>query len=172
MYFIYGPMIVMMAYAVRYLLQQPEIRARRIATAMLVVLIGCNGVGIALTGQSSSAYTNILAGGDACGRYEMDYYGVTAKKILKSLVDRYGEICIRSDGCGAMIVNYYVLPAEYREKIRLVSSQEEIQAAMDQGKLVLGCVNPSYDILPEGEDVVWLEDWKAWGNTYMKIRKY
>ena len=57
MYFIYGPMIVMMAYAVRYLLQQPEIRARRIATAMLVVLIGCNGVGIALTGQSSSAYT-------------------------------------------------------------------------------------------------------------------
>lgn len=172
MYFIYGPMIVMMAYAVRYLLQQSEIRARRIATAMLVVLIGCNGVGIALTGQSSSAYTNILAGGDACGRYEMDYYGVTAKKVLKSLVDRYGEICIRSDGCGATIVNYYVLPAEYREKIRLVSSQEEIQAAMDQGKLVLGCVNPSYDILPEGEDVVWLEDWKAWGNTYMKIRKY
>lgn len=172
MYFIYGPMIVMMAYAVRYLLQQPGIRARRIATAMLVVLIGCNGVGIALTGQSSSAYTNILAGGDACGRYEMDYYGVTAKKVLKSLVDRYGEICIRSDGCGATIVNYYVLPAEYREKIRLVSSQEEIQAAVDQGKLVLGCVNPSYDILPEGEDVVWLEDWKAWGNTYMKIRKY
>ena len=172
MYFIYGPMIVMMAYAVRYLLQQPEIRARRIATAMLVVLIGCNGVGIALTGQSSSAYTNILAGGDACGRYEMDYYGVTAKKILKSLVDRYGEIWIKSDGCGATIVNYYVLPAEYREKIRLVSSQEEIQAAVARGKLVLGCVNPSYDMLPEGENVVWLEDWKAWGNTYMKIRKY
>ena len=47
-------------------------------------------------------------------------------------------------------MNYYVLPAEYRDKIRLVSSQEEIQAAMDQGKLVLGCVNPSYDMLPEG----------------------
>ena len=73
---------------------------------MLVVLIGCNGVGIALTGQSSSAYTNILAGGDACGRYEMDYYGVTAKKVLKSLVDRYGEIWVRSDGRGATIVNY------------------------------------------------------------------
>ena len=49
---------------------------------------------------------------------------------------------------------------------------EIVKSREDQGKLVLGCVNPSYDMLPEGENVVWLEDWKAWGNTYMKIRKY
>ena len=172
MYFIYGPMIVMAAYAVRYLLQEQRKQVSRIATVVLFVLLGCNGVGIALTGQSSCAYTNILAGGDACGRYEMDYYGVTAKKILVSLVDRYGEVWIRADSCGAVIVNSYVLPSEYREKIHFVFSDEEIRDAKTQGKLVLGYVNPSYDALPEEADVTWLEDWKAWGNTYMRIQKY
>ena len=82
------------------------------------------------------------------------------------------EIWIKSDGSGAVIVNYYTLPTEYRGKIHLVSSEEEICNAREQGKMVIGCVNPTYDVLPEREDVTWLEDWKAWGNTYMRIRRY
>lgn len=172
MYFIYGPMVVLATYAVEYLIRGKQSHVSQIVTAILIALIASNGVGIALTGQSSCAYTNILAGGDACGRYEMDYYGVTTRKILISLVDRYDEIWIKSDGSGAVIVNYYALPTEYRGKIHLVSSEEEICNAREQGKMVIGCVNPTYDVLPEREDVTWLEDWKAWGNTYMRIRRY
>lgn len=168
-YFIYGPMICMAVYTVHWLFY--NIRYRRAAEGIMILLIMTDIVGIAKYGIGSVAYTSLLAGGDAQGRYEMDYYGVTSAKIMKSLVDRYGTIALSSDANGAVIVNWQALSPEYQERIRLLYSEDDIRAAVERGEKALGFVNTSYDVLDD-TGVNWLEEWTAWGNTYVKIRQY
>lgn len=168
-YFIYGAFIFMASYALHRLLH--EFRYRRGAVAILTLLLEIQVCGIAKSGIGSVAYMNLLAGGNAQGKYELDYYGVTSEKIMKSLADRYGRINLCSDSKGSVLVTWQALPVKYQEQIHLLYSEEEMQKALDNGENVYGLVNTSYDFVDD-EDVKWLEEWTAWGNTYVKIRQY
>lgn len=169
-YFVYGSMIVLSSYTVHYMIHVTKYK--KVSTAVLSLCIAIQVAGISENGSASAAYMNRLAGGDAGGRYELDYYGVTAKRILMSLVDSYGDICVKSDSKGAVIVNREALPSNYRDKITLVYTDEDIEQAKKDGQTVLGFINTSYDGTDgiTNENECW--DWKAWDNTYVKIRVY
>lgn len=169
-YFIYGAMIVLASYTVHYMIHVAKYK--KVTTAVLSLCIAVQVAGVSENGIASTTYMNSLAGGDAGGRYELDYYGVTAKRILKSLVDSYGNICVKPDSKGAVIVNREALPSEYRDKITLVYTDEDIEQAKKDGETVLGFINTSYDETDGITNGNECRGFKAWDNTYVKIRVY
>ena len=171
LYFIYGPMIFMASYAVHCGILVWRGKGKKITMAILFVLILGDVLGIARYGIGSVAYTNLLTRGDAGGRYELDYYGVTSQKVLQSLADRYGRINIFSDSKGAVIINWAVLPSKYQEQIRILYTEDDVETARTLGEPIFGFVNTSYDVVDD-ENVNWLENWTAWGNTYVRIRQF
>lgn len=170
-YFIYGPMAVMAAYPLHALLlmgKKGTEKVKRVLTAGVGICLAVNIVGIAATGIFSVAYTNLLAGGNAEGRYEMDYYGVATKKIMMELAEEYDLICLHSDSAGAAIINQEVLPEKYREKIFLMNTEEGKRLAEENGEAVFYYVNPTYD-LDDTSELETVREYKAWGNTFARL---
>lgn len=170
LYFIYGPLTVMAAYPLNALFTM-NINKAKIKISVLAVLGACllvNVIGVAINGIYSTAYVNFCAGDKVTGYYEMDYYGVTAKKILLDLMERYDVIYLHSDAHGAAIVNYDVLPEDLKSRIVFVNTEEGRALAENNPKNTFYFINTSYDFVDITEMEVVLE-YKSWGNTFVRI---
>lgn len=149
-----------------------KVPVRRIAFGILCLCILGNGVGIAKNGIYCVAYTNFLAGGNAEGRYETDYYGAATRKILLELGRQYEKAYIYSDSKGSVIATHETLPEKYRERIVLAYTEEDAQKAAQERAPVFFFVNTSYDDWEKYTENFTEIPYNAWGNTFVRLYIY
>lgn len=149
-----------------------RVPVRQIAFGFLCLCILGNGVGIAKNGIYCVAYTNFLAGGNAEGRYETDYYGAATRKILLELGKKYEKAYIYSDSKGSVIATHETLPQKYRERIILAYTEADIGNAEQEKAPVFFFVNTSYDSWEKYTENYREIPYNAWGNTFVRLYIY
>jgi len=93
LYFIYGPMVLLMVYGWNRLWQKLPKRGQkqRIAALALTLCLGAQAVGIALNHPFEYAYYNLLVPRDGLSaRFELDYWNVSCVNALQQLLAQAG----------------------------------------------------------------------------------
>lgn len=93
-YFLYGPMLVLMVYGYAKLWAHARIRVvpRRVIAGAAAVLLGVNGALLALNHPYQYAYYNPLVPRNGLETsYELDYWNVSMLDALKALVEQAGQ---------------------------------------------------------------------------------
>ena len=137
---------------------------------LFICLLG-NGVGIILNGTTSTMYYNWFAK-NPTENYEMDYYGVSATKILQDLAkDNKENIYVYSYSDWALLFNYEALSHTNKEKIVLLKNEEELTETIEKGIQPYYIYFETYDreYKSKLENKEKIKEYKAWGNTYASL---
>lgn len=162
-------MLILLSYTLLTILKNTK--NKKIYFALLMLCILGNGVGILLNGSSSTMYYNVFANHPS-KNYEMDYYGVSATKILQDMANSTEEpIYVYSYSDWALLFNYEALQNTYKEKLVLLKNETERTEAIEKG------IQPYYiyfetydrDYKKEFENKEKIKEYKAWKNTYATI---
>ncbi|MDD3212403.1 MAG: glycosyltransferase family 39 protein [Eubacteriales bacterium] len=88
-YFIYGPMVLLMVYALRQLTQGKRPALRRVGAAALAACLALDAVGLWLNHPYEYAYYNpFVSRAGLESRYEMDYWNVSCENALRQLLSQ------------------------------------------------------------------------------------
>lgn len=170
-YFLYPSILILLSYALLCILKNTRIK-KSIFFILIICILG-NGIGILINGSTSTMYYNLFAN-NPDKNYEMDYYGVSATKILQDIAkDKEEPIFVYSFSDWALLFNYEALEHTDKEKIILLRNEEELIEAMKEGRKPYYIYFETYDReykekIAEKEKV---KEYKAWGNTYATIYK-
>ncbi len=170
-YFLYPSLLILLSYALFCIFKNTK-QKKKILFFLILCLIG-NGIGIILNGSTSTTYYNCFAK-NPTENYEMDYYGVSATKILQDLAKNNKEtIYVYSYSDWALLFNYEALSYTHKEKIILLKNEEELTETIEKGIQPYFIYFETYDreykskLVNKGK----IKEYKAWGNTYASIYK-
>lgn len=172
-YFLYGPIIILTSYSIYYLNKKEKIQFPMYS--ILILILCFNLCGIIKNGVYSTGYYNLLAGKNVYKNYELDYYGVTTRKTLKLLVNHFNQdklyIYAKGDCLNdfkSLINNFNSLSNAYKERITILSNEEEYSRVFEEGLKPLFLVNPTYK-RKEYDENKKVYDYKSWGNVIFEI---
>ncbi len=173
-YFLYGPLIILVSYAIFVLFKNK--RLKKMAYVFIILCLLVNFLGIIKNGASSSLYYNVLANNPS-KNYEMDYYGVSATKVLQDLTTKEKEpIYLYAFESWAVNCNYEALKNTYKEKIVLLKTEEELENSIKKGIKPYYYYAHDYDSKENKahefvKDKELVKEYKSFHNTYATIYK-
>ena len=168
-YFLYPSMLILLSYALFCIFKNTKYK--KISFSILFICLLGNGVGIILNGTTSTMYYNWFAK-NPTENYEMDYYGVSATKILQDLAkDNKENIYVYSYSDWALLFNYEALSHTNKEKIVLLKNEEELTETIEKGIQPYYIYFETYDreYKSKLENKEKIKEYKAWGNTYASL---
>ena len=166
-YFLHGPIVLLAIYGVYQLnkiLPKKKLFYTILGCCVSFYLVAClhNGV-------NNTAYYNILVNHkDLREIYELDYYGTSAKQVLREAEKNRKEdfVYIYGRGYGFNLVenNYYASSRGRQSRIKITNDEKEYQKWVEEGKEVYIYYNNVYNSkeLVKGHKKVY--SISSWGN--------
>ena len=138
-YFIYGPFTLIAIYAIYNLYN--NIKNKKALLSILLIFIIFYIISCIYYGINGTAYYNILVNYNSVeDKYQLDYYGVTAKQVLIKAIENKtkDKIYVYSDklGFNKLWNNYYVLSKNNMDKMYITKDLNKYKKWKKEGKEV------------------------------------
>ena len=150
-YFLYGPLMIFVSYAVYYLFKQNKIK--KVLIGLISITLIFNLYYIFRYGVANTGYYNVLVNRNTLGKnYELDYYNVTSQEAVTKFLNS-GKAEVNDDGLvyiygsefnHRIVSDLYEYTNEYvQSRIKEIKA-DDLQAAIDDGKVVYDLTNQVY----------------------------
>ena len=175
-YFVYGPIVLISIYGMYNLLNYLKLNYKKYiyfsigACALFYVVCSLK------YGVNNTAYFNVFVNSkDLSSEYELDYYGATAKQVLKQAIYNKKEdiVYIHARGYSYVIIenNCFKLSQLQKYQMRLVREEDEYEQLKKEGKEVYLYYNNVYDSKDSIKNLEKVYSETSWGNDVSALYK-
>lgn len=173
-YFVYGPYLLISIYGLINIFN--KIKYKKITYTILGITILFYIVGCLYYGINNTAYFNILVNDKKLeDKYQLDYYGVTAKQVLKEAIKNRKQdiVYVYSKDFGYIRIsnNYSSLSNFAKEHMVITGDTEEYNEWVSEGKEVYIFYSSYYVDKNEIKNHKKVYSIKSWGNEVCALYK-
>lgn len=165
-YFLYGIIIIIAAYALKY--TQSKDNARKVINVILIINLIYYLIGNIINGVGGMTYYNFLVNNNKNLNYETDYYGVTTKSSIEKILKKYSDKKIYlfsrqgSSSSASLITSVNKLKKQYKKRIKVVETKKKYNQLKESGEFVLYFYNTNYNKKEEIKTMTPIYTYKSW----------